>query len=134
MPRFSFLSMEYRCYCCWKKGHKSPQCHLKDKIPQSEWAINKMGSSFYQEEQRQMSDMSTSNTSKTSENSSNKKIGWANTHVMFADGRNLRDKVILDSGSSTLVFCNDTYCMNIKPDETIEIKSNRGTVEINNKD
>lgn len=36
----SFAQMEWKCYCCRKTGHKSPQCRHKDK-PKSEWAINK---------------------------------------------------------------------------------------------
>ena len=24
IPRFAFMTMEERCYCCGKKGHKSP--------------------------------------------------------------------------------------------------------------
>jgi hypothetical protein len=34
--------MEGKCYCCRKTGHKSPTCHLKDKVPEEEWAINKV--------------------------------------------------------------------------------------------
>ena len=37
----SFANIEGTCYCCGKPGHKSPACRLKDKIPRSEWAINK---------------------------------------------------------------------------------------------
>ena len=27
----SFAQMEGKCYCCGKAGHKSPQCHFKDR-------------------------------------------------------------------------------------------------------
>jgi len=37
----NFAQLEGSCYCCGKKGHWSPQCNKKDKIPRSEWAINK---------------------------------------------------------------------------------------------
>ena len=29
------------CYCCGKKGHMSPKCPEKDKIPRDDWAICK---------------------------------------------------------------------------------------------
>jgi hypothetical protein len=44
-----FMQMEGRCYCCGKKGHKSPNCKHQDK-PKDEWAINK---AKVQEEQSQ---------------------------------------------------------------------------------
>jgi hypothetical protein len=37
----NFAQLEGACYCCGKKGHRSPQCTKKDKIPKNEWAINK---------------------------------------------------------------------------------------------
>jgi len=38
----TFAQMEARCYCCGVKGHKSPNCPRKNKIPKEEWAVNKM--------------------------------------------------------------------------------------------
>jgi hypothetical protein len=40
-PVLSFAQMEGKCYCCGKPGHRSPECHKKDKIPKDEWVINK---------------------------------------------------------------------------------------------
>jgi hypothetical protein len=40
-PEMSFAILERKCYCCGKAVHKSPLCHLKDKTPKEEWAINK---------------------------------------------------------------------------------------------
>jgi hypothetical protein len=40
-PEMSFAMLEGKCYCCRKPGHNSPKCHLTDKIPKDEWAINK---------------------------------------------------------------------------------------------
>jgi hypothetical protein len=41
IPEMSFAMLEGKCYCCGKPGHNSPQCHLKDKTPKDDWAINK---------------------------------------------------------------------------------------------
>jgi hypothetical protein len=40
-PVLSSTQMEGKCYCCGKPGHRSPECHKKDKIPKDEWVINK---------------------------------------------------------------------------------------------
>ena len=40
-PSLSFVQMEGKCYCCGKKGHKSPACNNRKKTPREEWAINK---------------------------------------------------------------------------------------------
>jgi hypothetical protein len=55
----SFAQMEGMCYCCGKKGHKSPDCRHKDK-PKSEWAIHKAT-------QKSQHVMSTSAASSTAE-------------------------------------------------------------------
>merc|ERR1712226_1065817 len=39
--RYTFSTIEGRCYICGKPGHKSPQCKMKAKIPKEEWAITK---------------------------------------------------------------------------------------------
>ena len=46
----SFAQLECTCYCCGKKGHTSSTCHLKDKLPKDQWAINKSKSQFLQQE------------------------------------------------------------------------------------
>ena len=52
IPQFAFMSLEERCFCCGKKGHKSPQCRLKDVIPKEKWAIRNAAQeshNFFQE-------------------------------------------------------------------------------------
>ena len=44
--RYTFSTIEGRCYICGKPGHKSPQCKLKTKIPKEEWAITKAKQSY----------------------------------------------------------------------------------------
>jgi hypothetical protein len=41
-PEMSFAMLEGKCYSCRKAGHKSPDCHLRDKTPKEDWAINKV--------------------------------------------------------------------------------------------
>ena len=39
IPKFTFSSLEYRCYCCGKAGHKSPQCCLRDNTSKEKWTM-----------------------------------------------------------------------------------------------
>ena len=39
--KYTFSTMEGKCYIWGKPGHKSPQCKLRNKIPREEWAITK---------------------------------------------------------------------------------------------
>ena len=45
-PTLSFAHLETRCYCCGKKGHKSPQCKHHNTIPKNKWAIAKTKAQF----------------------------------------------------------------------------------------
>ena len=40
-PTLSFAQLETRCYCCGRKGQKSPQCKHQNTIPKSERTITK---------------------------------------------------------------------------------------------
>ena len=46
----SFAELECTCYWYGKKGHTSSTCHLKEKLPKDQWAINKSKSQFLQQE------------------------------------------------------------------------------------
>ena len=63
-PIYTFATMEYRCYCCGEKGHKSPQCPMKDKIPKSDWAFNKATLNYIQTQHEKTENTSESATTK----------------------------------------------------------------------
>ena len=129
IPQFTYMTMEERCYCCWKKGHKSPQCRLKDVIPKEKWAIRKAAQeshNFFQEGSKQLSETSSITSASNSKNNVNEskanKIACANTHLVMASTTSMQNKILLDSDSTTTVFCNEDYCDTIKSSETVEIK------------
>ena len=39
--KYTFSTIEGKCYICGKPGHKSPQCKLRNKIPKEGWTITK---------------------------------------------------------------------------------------------
>ena len=86
IPTLSFAQLEIRCYCCGKKGHKSPQCKYKNTIPKEDWAITKTKNQFIQSNNSTYNDVSmiTTKESNISTNKQNEKqVGWANLHFSF---------------------------------------------------
>ena len=74
-------------------------------------------------------------STKTDEDStqSKKKIGWLNTHILMTQCQEMKNQVILDSGSSTSVFCKEEHCDKIETTTPIEIKTNGGSISMNQK-
>ena len=92
IPQFAFMSLEERCFCCGKKGHKSPQCQLKDVIPKEKWAIRKAAQelyNFFQEGNKKMSETSSLESTNNLKNNANEnkanKNAWANTHLVMSN-------------------------------------------------
>ena len=82
----SFAQLEFSCWCCGKKGHKSSSCNLRDKIPRDEWAINKSKSQFLQSETEK-------DKGKTDKESAKKKsIKWAGVHLISLAQKKEADK------------------------------------------
>ena len=137
----SFAQMEGRCYCCGKKGHKSPQCRESKNKPKEEWAINKAKAQETQEQSHANVDTSNSNQSTTSQTDStsaatssvpdtdntNQQVGWSGAHLamQFYQASDLRNMILLDSESSTSIFCNPSFVKNIHTsNETLELLTN----------
>ena len=132
MPKITFMTLWYKCFVYGKVGLKLPQYRLRNIIPKSQWVIKQAWNKFNQEKQDNNSDLSTLSlhaSTKKDENStqSKKKIGWVNTHILMIHCQEMKHKVILDSGSSTSVFCKEKYCNEIEQTTLIEIKTNGGS-------
>ena len=138
MPQLTFMTLEYKCFVCGKAGHKLPQCRFRNTIPKSQWAIRQATNDFNQEKQENNSDVSTLYSrlsTKTDKDStqSKKKIGWAKTHILMTQCPEMKNQVILDSRSSTSVFCKEEYCDKIEKTKLIEIMTNGGSISMNQK-
>jgi hypothetical protein len=127
-PILSFAQIEGKCYCCGKPGHRSPDCHKKDKIPKEEWVINKAQSHMTVSDDRSSSGSTlTSSVAASAERKPEVQVGWAGVHCSFAQLTNLKDLILLDSDSTDTVFCNPEYVTNIvNTDKALEIMTNGG--------
>ena len=122
----SFAQLEGACYCCGKKGHRSPECRHKDR-PKSEWAINKLNknnnqmSHVQEQQQDSFSDDDADDQETTGEDDeinelfSNMQLqnitsGWQGVHAkvhafkQFFIQDDIRSWILLDSESSTSIF------------------------------
>ena len=125
---YIFSTIEGKCYICGKPGHKSPHCKLKTKIPKEEWAITKAKQSHAMEIDEHMNQ---NNQSSRISSSESKEQGWASVHVVCNQGYHMKNKIILDSGSSTTLFCNDNYCNKIKTTkDSIDIHTNGEIIQV----
>jgi hypothetical protein len=106
-PVLSFVQMEGKCYCCRKPGHRSPECHKKEKIPKDEWVINKLQSHVNASYDKLSSGCSlASSMTAATEKKPEAQVGWAGVHCSFAQLTNLKDLILLDSDSTDTVFYN----------------------------
>ena len=121
--KFTFMNKEWRCYCCGQKGHKSPQCKYKDIIPKEKWAIR-----LAKDDEKTSKKNENGNELNENAKRYKKKVGWANAHILTNLNQKMKKQVILDSGSSTSVFCEEKYCDDIAATNPIEIKTNGGSI------
>eukprot|EP00957_Ditylum_brightwellii_P179789 13695591-Ditylum_brightwellii.AAC.1 len=122
--------MEGCCYCCGKKGNKSPQSSKKNIILQEEWAIHKV--QLTQQSVESSTDSNKSSNTLSGKNKSGGHIGCARMHCLFAQGESLKDTILLNSNSNQNLWCNQDYVTNIRDsNEVLEITTNGGMIESN---
>jgi hypothetical protein len=101
----SFAQMEGMCYCCSKPGHRSPQCHFKDR-PKAEWAMNMSQQSHAQTEKTETK-VSESTKQNKLQPISNKNEGWSGVHhQLYQHQDRMNEWILLDNKSTVTIFCN----------------------------
>ena len=148
MP-LSFAQIEGKCYCCGKPGHKSPECRHKDK-PKPEWWINKRQQHLKPQQTPAAPPSAQSNTSSdstvspptspTETSPAEQPSAWMGVHLAHVQllerypTTNMQEWILLDSQSSTSIFCNPKYVTNIRdiPDNapSLKVQTNGGTFEV----
>lgn len=136
-PDMTFAQLEGSCYCCGKKGHKSPQCKQKDKIPKEKWAINKTTqTAFNQHSERAEQSANSSLTVSTAQppapavqQAMTADIDWMAINIGLAQlHHDMKNSILLDTGSTVNVFCNEKFVKDIKDaPKHLEVHTNAGS-------
>ena len=122
------------CYCCGKKGHKSPQCPEKDTRPRDQWAIRR-AEQHLQAEADGDDDGSTASNATSGTNRSFQNKGWSGLQVNLMnheDSQSMRESITLDNGSTLSLFCNPELVKDIRQSNTtLKMHTNAGSKESN---
>ena len=153
MP-LSFAQIEGRCYCCGAKDHKSPKCPNNKKTPKDEWWINKAQQHLQTQQHTQASDesdrvtpvSSVTDTTESSVRSTQRYTqpqAWVNVHLSQVrhvqllseyTKDDMKNWILLDSQSSTTIFCNPNYVSNIRSipekDPGLIVHTNAGSFQV----
>ena len=77
--KYSFSTIERKCYICSIPSHKSPQCKLKNKIPKEKWAITKAKWTHVMEIDKPVEQKTQPSSISATES---RQQGWASIHVV----------------------------------------------------
>jgi hypothetical protein len=129
----NFAQLEGSCYCCGKKGHRSPQCTQKDKVAKKDWAINKTAeATFIQSASQTQTDSTpTVATTPSPPTTSTPPFGWMSVAIQLQLITNeMKNWVLLDTGSTVHVFCNKQLVKNIREaNKELNVTTNAGTFQ-----
>jgi hypothetical protein len=136
---FAQSNKDKTCYCCGKKGHLSPDCSEKNKIPKEDWAIRKaelhMQAEGDHEEQDDESSIADNESAKSTRSS---RVGWSGLLIekqsLYNDEAQSRLKncITLDNGSTLSLFSNPDLVENIRITKTtLALATNAGVKQSN---
>ena len=134
--RDKFFQGDRRCYCCGKKDHVLPACEEKNTRPKEDWFKPEFfrnnrrnqnnAQNHHQSEDESSDDDANSTTSQRS--------GWGANLFQAVnlsqneESENLRNVLLLDSGSTVSLMCNPNLVDNIqKKKNSIKLDTNGGS-------
>ena len=142
-PSLTFAQMKSICYCCGEH-HKLTDCTKKDTLPKDKWHINQAKEAKQYQAMvanieatmnagrsangNDSSGQATVTSSLNETNPSGNEASWQ--FFSFASVvDDLKHKLILDSGSSIDLFCNEKMLQDIVPkDDSTSLTTNAGTL------
>ena len=118
------------CYCCGKKGCKSPPCPERDIMPKDQWAIRKAEQHLQAETNNNDDEIvGPHKTNGTIRNP--QRAGWSGVQVNLMNHNHqpsMRETITLDNGSTLSLFCNPELVENIRESKTIlKMHANAGS-------
>jgi len=119
-------SSKLTCYCCGKKGHSSPNCPDKDKIPRDQWYVNRvLNASQYHDDYDSGDESEDTDYSQSEDDrsisSSNRRSGRTNDRNTNRDRS--RSRSTARTGFSSLQSC-APVCIPIEHDQAVTLASN----------
>jgi hypothetical protein len=126
------------CYCCGQKGHIPKDCSQKDK-PKAQWWINKITAQHMQtqDNESQQADQQTPGGQWNSIQMSGFSGFQMNPRspsselISLHTTQDLKDMILMDTGSMLSMFMNETFLKDIRPSEsTCRMSTNNGSKQL----
>jgi hypothetical protein len=121
----SFANVEGRCHVCGVKGHFADKCSKRNSTPKDEWFwenVKKKEISLLNSTQRTYSAVASTPVHEGSSDTPTGKWSMLSSHAtdisLLQGGLELSDVILLDSQSTTNMFCNPKFVEDIRPAET----------------
>jgi hypothetical protein len=126
------------CYCCGQKGHIPKDCSQKDN-PKAQWWINKITAQHMQtqDNESQQADQQTPGGQWNSIQMSGFSGFQMNPRSPSSEllslhtTQDLKDMILMDTGSMLSVFMNETFLKDIRPSKsTCQMSTNNGSKQL----
>ena len=138
-PSMSFAQFsKTKCYCCGKNNHDYKDCSKRSTTNKNDWWINKQKD--VQQYNQIISDIktmmnteanSTSTTTQDEAGNTSAEASWISFHFSGHQQNGFRNTIVLDSGSSVDLFCNEGWLKNVQNmDSPHQVHTNGGSFKI----